>query len=189
MEKINLNFIKTLEDEQIVLMLQNNEMSEYSCKVLSDRYYEKIMDRCSSYLKNDNNKQDVAHEILCHVLLKIPSFQFKSKFSTWLFAVVNNKCVDHLRKKKKDKETVISKQIESELEEIIEDDVEALRLDLLEVALLTIKPKELSLIQDKFVNNKSYKEMAIYYNLSESSLKMKLLRVKKKLNKKLSGGV
>lgn len=189
MEKINLSHIKSMEDEQIVMLIQKNEALEMSWKVLSDRYCEKVVKRCSSYLKNDSNKEDVAQEILCHILLKIPTFQFKSKFSTWLFTVVNNKCIDQLRKKKKDKETVISKEIESELEDIIEDDLQTLRLDKLEGALLTLKPDELMLIQDKFLNNKSYKEMVLSFKLSESNLKMKLLRIKRKLKKQLSSCV
>ncbi len=49
--------------------------------------------------ENRQNAEDVLQMAWLQVFMSLHTFDFKSKFSTWLLSVVKNKCLDHLRKK------------------------------------------------------------------------------------------
>ena len=173
--------LKTLDDEELIQSIQAGKEIDLYWKEITSRYYFKIVSRCKEYLKNDEAAEDVAHEIIIHVLIKLSTFRHKSKFSTWLYTIVNNRCIDHLRKTKGKIYTVLDQEVEDQIEDIAEENLQDLDFVALEDALLLLKPREREMLEKKFVEKMSIKKMAEFYSCSEGSIKMSLLRVKKKL--------
>jgi len=50
--------------------------------------------------------QDLIQEVFIQVFKSIQGFKGESEFSTWLYRMTVNKCIDYLRKNKKDKNTL-----------------------------------------------------------------------------------
>ena len=50
-------------------------------------------------LKNPDDAMDISQESLIKVFRSIKNFKFQSSFSTWLYKIVVNTCLDHLRKR------------------------------------------------------------------------------------------
>ena len=77
---------------------QNSRLVE----VLYERYADKVYRRCISFVKEASIAEDLTHDIFIKVYLNLGRFKQKSKFSTWLYSITYNFCVDYVRKKQKD---------------------------------------------------------------------------------------
>lgn len=51
-------------------------------------------------LRSEEDARDVYQEAFLRVFRNLPNFRFDSSFSTWLYRIVSNLCLDHLRKRK-----------------------------------------------------------------------------------------
>ena len=51
-------------------------------------------------LRSEDDAYDVYQEAFFRVFRSLPSFRFDCNFQTWLYRIVTNLCVDHLRKRK-----------------------------------------------------------------------------------------
>lgn len=69
-------------------------------RTLVDLYKDKSMSLACSILKNEAIAEDVLQEVFIKVYKNISSFQFNSKFSTWLYKIVYNACMNELKRKK-----------------------------------------------------------------------------------------
>lgn len=69
--------------------------------ILYNRYSAKIYGKCITMLKNMEAAQDCTQEIFIKVLTNISRFNQQSRFSTWLFSITYNHCIDLIRKNRK----------------------------------------------------------------------------------------
>ena len=53
-------------------------------------------------LGNAQEAEDIAQEAFVRAYINIHTFDQKRKFSTWLFRIATNLCIDRIRKKKPD---------------------------------------------------------------------------------------
>ncbi|NJK87510.1 MAG: RNA polymerase sigma factor [Bacteroidales bacterium] len=87
-----------LSDEQLVsLYLKGNKSF---LENLYRRYFNKVYRKCYGFTKNHNEAFDLAQDILLKSFGKLDSFKGTSKFSTWLYAITTNYCIEFLRKTK-----------------------------------------------------------------------------------------
>lgn len=79
----------------------------YSFEELVLRYESGIL----KFVYNMTGSREIAEEITQDVFVtiynKLYSFNRESKFSTWLYKIARNKCIDHLRKRKRNVEVCI----------------------------------------------------------------------------------
>ncbi|MEK3936884.1 RNA polymerase sigma factor SigW [Sporosarcina sp. FSL W7-1349] len=57
---------------------------------------------CYRMLGNAQEAEDIAQEAFVRAYINIHTFDQKRKFSTWLFRIATNLCIDRIRKKKPD---------------------------------------------------------------------------------------
>lgn len=176
-------------DLDLVALLKRGEMSAMT--ELYNKYYPVVFQKCLTFTRNDQEAFDYVQEIMIRVIEKINSFKEKSSFSTWLYALTFNYCVDQQRKKKgiymHDLATITSPGID-----LIDDlDNESMEDSLANKAQLLSKmdSDDRLLLQLKYQDNKSIKELQLMYNLSASAVKMRLLRAKSKVSKNGSIGL
>jgi RNA polymerase sigma factor (sigma-70 family) len=171
--------LKKLSDEEIVTLFIDTQKNIYFEQIY-DRYADKIYRKCMSFVKDEAKAEDFTHDIFLKLVLNIASYKESAKFSTWLYSITYNYCIDQGR--------VAKKYTESPLEhhfDIIDDDEEAELAELegqrLRKALQQIVPEEKSMM--KYQDELSIKEIANTLKISESAVKMRLLRAKEKLKK------
>jgi|TARA_B110000967_G_scaffold92535_1_gene95169 RNA polymerase sigma-70 factor (ECF subfamily) len=155
-------------------------------KIIYDRYYFFILNKCHSFSKNNQESEDLCQDIFMKLLQKISTFNGNSKFSTWLYALTFNHCVNHYNRNKYnnfrsnsynidlfiDKDTFCSNE-----DEIIWSS----KLEKLKIAMKQISIIEKDILIQKYYNFKSIKELGVIYNLRESAVKMRIKRAKDKL--------
>jgi len=153
---------KTLTDEEVVSEYLRTQ-SEYYFEILYNRYSTKIFGKCLTILKEENLAQDATQDVMMKILLNLSKFGGKSKFSTWVYSITYNFCIDFIRKKKKDKSMYFEDLSQYEG---IEDDIED--KELLEVELSRLKgimdklpPADKSILMMKYLDGMSIKEIRI----------------------------
>lgn len=171
----------TISDDELVKLIQNTQNSKYF-KLLYERYHKKVYNKCYSITKNKSLAVDLTEDIFSKVFEKLGGFKFKSSFSSWLYALTYNHCIDYLRNKKKmyypdwndaNKIPEIIDESEEDLNEINYDNV----MSIFEM----IHPEEKALILMKYQDNLSMKQIAESLRISEDAAKMRLKRARSRV--------
>ena len=69
--------------------------------VLVERYQTKVYNLALRITGNEDDAADMAQEAFLRAWRSLKAFQFESSFSTWLFRLTHNVCIDHLRAKQR----------------------------------------------------------------------------------------
>jgi RNA polymerase sigma-70 factor (ECF subfamily) len=172
----------TLSDEELVEEIVHSQDSRL-VEVLYERYADKVYRRCISFVKEASIAEDLTHDIFIKVYLNLGRFKQKSKFSTWLYSITYNFCVDYVRKKQKDN-VVDMEDKEGEIagrDIDTADDLDHIALDRLTELLEQLKPEDKLILLMKYRDDMSIKDIQIAFDISESAVKMRIKRAKEKL--------
>lgn len=172
---------KTLSDEEAIaeyLKTQNN----YYFELLYNRYSSKIFGKCLTLLKDEYKAQDATQDIMMKILLNLSKFSGKSKFSTWVYSITYNFCIDSIRKAKKDKSELVEDiSVIADVEDEVSDKfLLEIQLEQLKVILEEIPPGDKSILLMKYMDSLSIKEISEVIEKSESAVKMQIKRAKEK---------
>ena len=88
-----------MTDEEIIKKVIKGQQEYFS--ILVDRYKDRIYTMAYNYTNSSSEAEDLAQEAFVKIFKKLSYFNFKSKFSTWVYKVSMNVCVDWHRKNKK----------------------------------------------------------------------------------------
>lgn len=150
--------------------------------LLYSRYATKIYSKCISLLKDEALAQDATQEIFTKIFLNLSKFGEKAQFSTWIYSITYNYCIDFLRRKKKQTD-LFSDDIEKAPDR--EDEVEdkallEMEISQLKVVLENIPIGDKAILLMKYQDDMSIKDIAEALDKTESAVKMKLKRAKAK---------
>jgi len=177
-----ISFTKTT-DEYLVKEYQNTLDTKYF-SILYDRHHNKVYGKCLSMLSNETLSKDALQDIFLKVLLNISSFNFKSKFTTWIYSITYNHCIDVIRKEgklKTEKEDKYSNSIEYQESDIdYEEQLLKIKVEKLHQVLNSIPVKDKAILLMKYQGGLSIKEISNILSKSESAVKMSLKRAKEK---------
>ncbi|MCD8538785.1 MAG: RNA polymerase sigma factor [Leadbetterella sp.] len=167
-------------DEELVALYVASQRNEYFEEIY-ERYVNKVYRKCYSFVYNQEKAEDLTHDIFLKLIVKIGSFKETSKFSTWLYSITYNYCMDQIRTGKKRKEMALHENIE------VSDDDESDFLDFqageITKSMKQMAADERAILQMKYQEDFSIKEIADTLNITESAVKMRLMRSKEKLKK------
>ena len=65
------------------------------------KYSGKVYGKCLSLLREEHLAKDATQDIFMKIFLNLNQFGAQSKFSTWVYSITYNYCIDQIRKKKK----------------------------------------------------------------------------------------
>jgi len=171
-------------DSELIQLYLKTQRTDYF-SLLYKRYSSKIYSKCISLLKNEALAQDATQEIFTKIFLNLSKFSERSKFSTWVYSITYNFCIDFLRKKKKEK-NLFSDEIENAPDIVVEvPDTALLEMEVkrLKQVLEVIPPGDKAILMMKYQDEMSIKEIAHTLDKSESAIKMKIKRAKHKAQK------
>lgn len=89
-----------LDDTLIDRFLANRNQEDFS--KLYHKHMPKIYAKCILMLKNDQLALDACQEVFIKIYLNLAKFNKRSKFSTWIYSITNNVCLDYLRQKERE---------------------------------------------------------------------------------------
>ena len=93
-----LSKYRQLEDSELVQLVKAGEAEPFD--ELVRRHSVKIHDLCYKILRNYDDASDIAQETFIKAYRKINKFDGRSQFSTWLYRIAVNNCLNYLKKQR-----------------------------------------------------------------------------------------
>lgn len=93
-----LSKYRELSDNELVKLVQAGEAEPFD--ELVRRHQVKIHDLCYKMLRNYDDAKDLAQETFLKAYRKINKFAGRSKFSTWLYRIAVNNCLNFIKKQR-----------------------------------------------------------------------------------------
>lgn len=69
-------------------------------QVLVERYRTPVYNFLLRSLRDPQKAEDLLQDVFVRVIERAEKFRHEAKFSTWLYTIARNKCVDHFRRQK-----------------------------------------------------------------------------------------
>ncbi len=173
---------KEMSDAEIIREYLRTQNSTFF-SILYRKYAGKVYGKCLSILRNEDEARDAVQDIFVKIMLNLGNFGEKSQFSTWIYSITYNFCIDLIRKRKKEK-TLFSDDIER-VPDVAEEDVPDEFMREMDIKYLKQVLEELStgdriILLMKYQDELSIKEIADTIDKTESAVKMKIKRAKHK---------
>jgi len=175
-------------DRDLVLRCQTvgSEGFEAAFKELYRGYKDRVYSLAYRITGNQNDALDAAQEAFVLVYQRIHTFAFESKFSSWLYRLVVNASIDHLRRQKSrrshteiplDHESPDSLGLEDESLPGPREAAERHELgDQVHTAIQRLSPKLRAITVLRYQNHLSYEELAETLQISLGTVKSRLAR-------------
>lgn len=169
------------DSELIARYLRTQNTHDFT--LLYRRYAGKVFAKCISMLGDEALARDATQDIFIKVLLNLSRFNEQSSFSTWVYSITYNYCIDMIRKKKKmpllftEDVGKVSKEAEVEIPDSV---LLEMKQDRLEKVLDLLPPGDKAILLMKYIDDLQIKDIADVLNKTESAIKMQIMRAKQK---------
>jgi RNA polymerase sigma-70 factor (ECF subfamily) len=167
-----------VSDKEVIHLILK-EGSPQHFQVLYQRYYQKVLDKCFSMVKDRVTAEELAEDIFSKVYENLATFLHRSSFSSWLYSITYNHCVDFLREKKSLHYPNWNR--DNEIPEIVDESGEiekGFNYDNLMTILDRIHTEEKALLLMKYQDELSIKQISSALRITEAAAKMRLKRAR-----------
>ena len=150
--------------------------------LLYDRYSAKVFQKCVGMTRDKELAKDLSHDIFMKAFIGLAKFDHRAKFGTWLYSITYNYCMDHLRKNQRQRTDGAEDDLEAHdhTEDLYEQELLSLRADRLSPVLDSLDPTDRATLLMKYQDELSIKDMMEILGLSESAVKMRVLRARER---------
>ncbi|MFQ5708068.1 MAG: RNA polymerase sigma factor [bacterium] len=87
-----------MNEEEQALIKEAQRGNILAFESLVKRYDRQVLQLAYSMVNNVTDAQDIYQEVFIKVYQNLPRFRLKSKFSTWLYRIVVNACINYRKK-------------------------------------------------------------------------------------------
>jgi RNA polymerase sigma-70 factor (ECF subfamily) len=168
-------------DEDIIQAIIHEGKTELF-GLLYDRYADKVFRKCISFVQDRDIAQDMVQDVLLKVFTQLSKFKGNSRFSTWLYAITYNYCVEYYRRSNRYPSADIDEGPDiAEPDDQAEKDLLGLRAEKLHKAMSLIAPEDKAILLMKYQDDTSIKDLTEHLDASESAVKMRLARARERV--------
>ncbi|GAB3569757.1 RNA polymerase sigma factor [Spirosoma luteolum] len=171
-----------LNDEEVIRQYLGTSPND-CFETLYTRYVRKVYNRCLSYTKDSEKAQDFTHDIFIRAFSRLDRFQERSSFSTWLYSISYNYCMDQIRVANRMSVTSLEDDLDYNLAVSDEYEQKEESLQQLSEAMSTISPQEAMILRMKYQEGLDISQIAKKLNLNDSAVKMRLKRSRDKVRR------
>ncbi len=100
--QLDARVLQRTEDDELIREAQSGDRSAFDALVR--RYDQPVLRLALHMLGNEQDAQDVHQEAFLKAYRHIGNFRFECSFYTWIYRIVTNLCLDHLRRRKSRRE-------------------------------------------------------------------------------------
>ncbi|HSN10353.1 MAG TPA: sigma-70 family RNA polymerase sigma factor [Hanamia sp.] len=172
-----------LNDQHYINLVMNGDTNAFAALV--DRHKDFVFTLSLKILQNREEAEEAAQDTFIKIYKSLNRFKGESKFSTWIYKITYNNCLDRLKKQKRKRPVVaINEYTEHEVKSLMNvlDTIEENERQQMIKSCLDLLPAEESfLLTLYYFNENSLKEIAQIMSINENNVKIKLYRSRKKL--------
>jgi RNA polymerase sigma-70 factor (ECF subfamily) len=184
-------------DAQIVQLVLAGDKDSYA--LLVDAYKDRIINHLARMTGNRYEAEELAQEAFVRAYFALRTYKPQYKFSTWLFKIATNLCINHLKKRKRWIKMDDYQGEEGQPQWLLPDlrayqspAVAVAQQELqgqIQDALNQLSPVYRSVVILRHIHGLSYQEIADVTDLPMGTIKSRLGRARRKLTRALQGRV
>jgi RNA polymerase sigma-70 factor (ECF subfamily) len=178
-----------IKDPDLELIQNTGQGDEKAFEQLMKKYEQAVFSTIYRYIGIRDDVEDLAQEIFVKVWKNAKKFKGKAKFSTWLYRIVVNHCLDYKNKHKYDPaslDQITDKGKVPKSLQISTDHDQNRNIKMVKKALGELPERQRMAIILAQYEGLSYKEIAESMKVSVSSVESLIFRARRALRKKLS---
>lgn len=153
--------------------------------VLVNQYKDLVFTLAYKMLKNKEEAEEVSQDTFIKIFNSLNKFKGESKFSTWIYKITYNTCLDKLKKIKKENSVVYIEDFNEHQVKVIENILESIdekeRNQKIQECLQLLPSEEAFLLTLYYFDDQSIEEIAKVIDCNTNNVKIKLYRTRKKL--------
>jgi RNA polymerase sigma-70 factor (ECF subfamily) len=177
-----------LNDSEIISRVLSGDQQAYAGLV--DRYQNYVFTLAMRFTKNREDAEELAQDIFIKAYRALADFKGSSKFSTWLYTIVNNTCITFLRKKKLqvhslDKEGVFEVADSQESGMGANTVEQKSKVAMVNNAIRLLSPDDAEIITLFYKSEQTLEEIALILGLETNTVKVRLHRARTRLKEKM----
>ena len=185
-----------MQDELLIRRAQRGDADAFEQLLLE--HQKNVYNLCYRMAGNPDDAMDLSQETFLRAWRCLDQYQFASAFSTWLYRLCSNICIDFLRRRRR-QQTVPLTFEDADGEEqtyavpdaqpLPEEQVELkLTRETLAAAMAQLLPEHRAVLQLRVVNEMSYEQIADVLDIQIGTVKSRLARARNQLKKSLERG-
>ena len=149
-----------------------------------NRYSGQVFNLIAHIVPCKEDAEELTQDVFIKVFRQLSSFKEDSSFSTWLYRIATNTALSAARKRKHDTlqldDTAYSDIPDEIIDEALDNSSEE-QLQKLSEAIDKLNAEEQALITLYYMNERPTEEVATIMGMTQSNVKIKLYRTRKKL--------
>ncbi len=177
-----------LNDNEIISQVLNGNQQAYA--VLVNRHQNYVFTLSLRMVKSREDAEEVAQDVFIKAYKYLADFRGSSKFTTWLYTIVNNTCISFLRKKKLEIHSLDNEKVF----ELADNHDSGMRANLVEQksrigmvnnAISLLNPADAEVVTLFYQAEQSLEEMAQILGIEVNAAKVRLHRARARLKEKM----
>jgi RNA polymerase sigma-70 factor, ECF subfamily len=180
---VGLRIVSMKDENKVVRRILSGKTDEYGKFI--DRYQTGLIIHCENIVRDRQDGEDIAQEAFIKAFDKLGEYDTKKgRFSTWLYKIASNLCIDHLRRKKPQ---VNVDEIEALAGVTMPAHIEDDDAQTIQKAIKNLEPPKFgTVIRAYYWEGKSYEDLAKEFDTSSNTIATWMRRAKEQLRKELS---
>ena len=177
-----------------LLVMQAKEGNREAFTALMELYQIKVYSLALRMTGSPEDAADLSQEAFLNAWRGLPTFQGNSSFSTWIYRLTNNACIDFLRREKRRKNmegTFSLDDEETDYAAMVPDDAPSAQTllegrelkDAIGRGLMQLSEEHRQVLVLREVNGLSYTEISKITGLEEGTVKSRIARARLSLRK------
>ena len=170
-------------DEEVIL--RRSQADPEAFRLMYEKYYKKLFLFILHRTSEKETTADLTQQVFLKALTGLGKFQFRGlPFSAWLYRIAINECNEFFRKTKRTRCVVLEETSEEAFyEELTAGNTRDELHKKLPAILQQLIPEHLQLIELRFFEGRSFREVSEILGITETHAKVKTYRVLKKMKK------
>lgn len=187
-EIVQVEEFDTEQERELILRCQEKDPAAMGTLIVQYQHW--VYNIAYGLLGHREDAQDTTQDVFLSVWQNIHKFQFRSRFSTWLYKIVKNKClnvIDQKKRRKTDPMEIDDTQPWVPLDPVTPEQ-EVLRneqKEILHAALGKLKESYRTILVLRELRELSYEEIAEILNCTLGRVKSRLHEARKALRQEL----
>lgn len=171
-----------LTDQQLVERFRATSDKRYF-GVIYERYHDKVYHCCLGILKQETQANDLTQDIMLIVLENLPQLRNGSLLSFWIYRISKNAALKAAKTGARQRTDEISEAFDYVAEEDGGADLmeTEMKLAFVRRALRELKPADREIVELKYLQDASVRDLQLKTGLSMSAIKMRLLRARQQI--------
>ena len=186
-----------MSEEQLIRRAQQGDNVAFEELLLL--HQKKVYNLCLRMSANPDDALDLSQEAFLRAWRSLGQYQFEASFSTWLFRLTSNICIDFLRRKKRRQETSLTESYDDSDEgaELSVPDAQPgpeqqamtneTKIELAR-AIEQLSPEHREILQLRVIEDLQYEQIADILGVRVGTVKSRLARARLSFRKILKAG-